>query len=125
MWGYWGTGWGYAYSPGYVQQDQVVSVESNVYSLTQGKLVWASRTKTYNPESVRKLVNDIVDATVSQMKKEKVFASSTLQDAPVDVAVGSGRSRARWHSGPVAPRQQPPSISRTGPLPSGCTSILR
>jgi hypothetical protein len=65
----------------------VVSVESNVYSLTQNKLVWASRTKTYNPDSVRKLVNDIVDATVSQMKKEKVFASSTLQDAPVDVAV--------------------------------------
>ena len=87
MWGYWGTGWGYAYSPGYVQQDQVVSVESNVYSLTQNKLVWASRTKTYNPDSVRKLVNDIVDATVSQMKKEKVFASSTLQEAPVDVAV--------------------------------------
>jgi hypothetical protein len=36
---------------------------------------------------VRKLVNDIVDATVAQMKKEKVFASSTLQDAPVDLAV--------------------------------------
>jgi hypothetical protein len=92
MWGYWGTGWGYAYSPGYVQQDQVVSVESNVYSLTQNKLVWASRTKTYNPDSVRKLVNDIVDATVNQMKKEKVFASST-QDASVDLAVARAAVR--------------------------------
>jgi hypothetical protein len=55
MWGYWGPGWDYAYEPGYVKQDQVVSVEGNVYSVPDDKLVWASRTKTYNPESVRQL----------------------------------------------------------------------
>jgi hypothetical protein len=75
MWGYWGTGWDYAYDPGYVKQDQVVSVETNVYSVADDMLVWASRTKTYNPDSVRKLVNEIVDATVDEMKKQKVFAS--------------------------------------------------
>jgi hypothetical protein len=75
MWGYWGTGWGYAYDPGYVQQDQVVSVEGNVYSVPDDKLVWASRTKTYNPDDVRQLVNEIVDVTISEMKKQKVFAS--------------------------------------------------
>jgi hypothetical protein len=75
MWGYWGPGWDYAYDPGRVEQDQVVSVEANVYSVADDKLVWASRTKTYNPESVTKLVNEIVDATVKEMKKQKVFAS--------------------------------------------------
>jgi hypothetical protein len=40
MWGYWGTGWGYAYDPGYVKQDQIVSVEGNVYSVADDKLVW-------------------------------------------------------------------------------------
>jgi hypothetical protein len=75
MWGYWGTGWDYAYDPGYVKQDQVMSVETNVYSLADDKLVWASRTKTYNPDSVVKLVDEIVDATVDEMKKQKVFAS--------------------------------------------------
>ena len=75
MWGYWGTGWSYAYDPGYVQQDQVVSVEGNVYSVADGKLIWASRTKTYNPESVRQLVNEIVDVTVAEMKRQKVVAS--------------------------------------------------
>jgi hypothetical protein len=74
MWGYWGTGWGYAYDPGYVKQDQIVSVEGNVYSVADDKLVWASRTKTYNPESVRQLINDIVDVTVAEMKKQKVLA---------------------------------------------------
>jgi hypothetical protein len=75
MWRYWGTAWGYAYSPGYVEKDQVVSMESNVYSVADGRLVWASRTKTYNPESVRQLVDEIVDETVAAMKREKVFAA--------------------------------------------------
>ena len=75
MWGYWGTGYTYAYAPGYVEQDQVVSVEANVYSLAEDKLIWASRTKTYNPESVPKFIDGIVDATVAEMKKQKVIAS--------------------------------------------------
>jgi hypothetical protein len=74
MWGYWGPGWDYAYDPGRVEQDQVVSVEGNVYSVADDKLVWASRTKTYNPESVKQLVNEIVDVTVEEMKRQKVFA---------------------------------------------------
>jgi hypothetical protein len=49
-------------------------VESNVYSVPDEKLIWASRTKTYNPDSVRELVSDIVDQTVTVMKREKAFA---------------------------------------------------
>jgi len=75
MYGYWGTGWGYAYDPGYVRQDQVVVVETNVYKVSTAKLVWASRTKSYNPENVRQLVDEIVDQTASEMKKQKVVAS--------------------------------------------------
>jgi hypothetical protein len=74
MYGYWGTGWGYAYDPGYVREDQVVMVETNVYNVKTGKLVWASRTKTYNPENVRQLIGEIVDQTAAEMKKQKVIA---------------------------------------------------
>ena len=82
-WGYWGTGWGYAYDPGYVQQDQVVTVEANVYSVADGKLIWASHTKTYNPESVKNLVNDIVDQTAVAMKREKAIATSQVAAPPL------------------------------------------
>ena len=75
MWGYWGTGYGYGYDPGSVEQDQVVSVEANVYSVADDKLVWASRSKTYNPESVTRFIDEIVNATVAEMKKQKVFPS--------------------------------------------------
>ena len=76
MWGYWGTGYWYAYDPGGVKQDQVVSVEANVYSVAEDKLIWASRTKTYNPESVPKFIDEIVDATVAEMKKQKALPSN-------------------------------------------------
>ncbi len=75
MWGYWGTGYDYGYDPGSVEQDQVVSVEANVYSVADDKLVWASRTKTYNPDDINKLVDEIVDQTVAEMKRQKVFPS--------------------------------------------------
>jgi len=52
-----------------------VSVEGNVYSVADDKLIWASRTKTYHPESVGQLVDEIVDVTVAEMKREKVMAS--------------------------------------------------
>jgi hypothetical protein len=78
-WGYWGTGWGYAYDPGYVKQDQVVTVDANVYSVADGKLLWASHTKTYNPESVKNLVSDIVDQTAVAMKREKAIATSQVK----------------------------------------------
>jgi hypothetical protein len=78
MWGYWGRSWAYAYDPGYVRKDQVVSVESNVYSVSNDRLIWASRSKTYNPDSVRQLVDEIVDQTVAVMKREKAFAVSEI-----------------------------------------------
>lgn len=75
-WGYWGTGWGAPYDPGHYRQDQVVYVETNVYALSDtAKLVWSSRTKSYNPENAAGLVSEIVDQSVAEMKKQNVIAS--------------------------------------------------
>jgi len=73
MWGYWGTGWGYAYEPGHYTQNQVVYIESNVYSIADEKLVWSSRTKTYNPANVKDVVDEIVDQSVAEMKRKGVI----------------------------------------------------
>ena len=72
-WGYYGYGWGMAYSPGYVQRDTVVSLESTVYSVKQDKLLWASRSQTVNPETATQLIDSVLDATVKEMKRQKVL----------------------------------------------------
>jgi len=72
-WGGYGYGWGMAYSPGYVQHDTVVALESNVYSVKDDKLLWASRSETINPGTAQELVDSVLDATVKEMKKQKVL----------------------------------------------------
>ena len=61
------------YSPGYLVQDKVVTMDTNVYSLAEGKLVWASRSATYNPMKIPQLVDEIATATTSEMKKQKLI----------------------------------------------------
>jgi hypothetical protein len=76
MWGntgYWSYGWGTVHSPDYLTQDRVVTMDTNVYSVTDGKLVWASRSATYNPASVPRLVDEIAAETIAEMRKQKLI----------------------------------------------------
>ncbi len=71
-WGgsYYGPGWGGGvYGPGYVRTDTVVSVDTLVYSLEQDKLVWAGRSRTTNPDDVRKFVTELTRHAAQEMKK--------------------------------------------------------
>jgi hypothetical protein len=69
-WGYYGAGWGYAGDPGHYTQDKVLYVETNLYSLTEDKLVWSSRSKSYNPDDMAKLVDEIVNQNIEEMRKQ-------------------------------------------------------
>jgi len=73
MYGYWGYGWGAVYDPGYLQTDTIISLESLVYDVPKDKLIWASKSETTNPTSMQNLVNSLIDATVAEMKKQKVL----------------------------------------------------
>jgi hypothetical protein len=69
-WGYWGHGWGAAYSPGYLQTDVIVSVESLVYSVSQGRLLWAAQSETTNPEDVESFVGELVSAVGADLRQK-------------------------------------------------------
>ncbi len=73
MWGNWGYGWGAVYDPGYLVTDTIISLETHVYDVNQDKLIWASKSDTVSPTSMNDLVNSLVDATVQEMKKQKVI----------------------------------------------------
>lgn len=73
MWGGWGYGWATAYEPGYVTEDVVVTLDTNVYRMQDQKLVWNSRSRSYDPKSVPKLVDEVVDATVAKMQQDKII----------------------------------------------------
>lgn len=74
---YWGPyyaigGWP-AYDPGYVQTDTVVHVETDVYNVVDDHLVWATRSKTYDPSSMRKLVDEVASAVGKKMRDQNLL----------------------------------------------------
>jgi len=68
--GHYGAGWGSAYSPGYLRTDDIYSIETLLYDLKQGKLVWAGQSDTYNPSKVEKVIKEIVDEVVKEMVEQ-------------------------------------------------------
>jgi len=72
---YWGYGWGAAYSPGYLQTDTLVSVETLVYSLTADKLVWAGTSTTQNPDNLQALIAAVANAVSQEMQQEGMLAA--------------------------------------------------
>jgi len=73
MYGGWGYGWSTYYDPGYVDTDQLVDFNTNVYRVQDEKLISARRTQTTDPTSVGSMVDEIISANISEMKKQKVL----------------------------------------------------
>lgn len=71
FWGYYGYAWPAVYDPGYTMTNQYVRVETNIYSLREGKLVWTGRSETMDPSSVPELVGEIVAEGYAVMEEQK------------------------------------------------------
>jgi hypothetical protein len=67
--GYYGYGWGGAWSASEIRTNTIVHVETLVYSVKQNMLVWAGQTKTTNPQQVDAFVRELADATAKELKK--------------------------------------------------------
>ena len=66
-----GRSWGGAYVyQGYTQVDEVVEIETRVYSLKDDKLIWMGVSETFNPTSVKTAVKEIAAAVAADMRKK-------------------------------------------------------
>ena len=68
FYGYYGYARPFGYDPGYMVKDTNVSVETNVYSLTEDKLIWSGVSETFNPDSAAKLVDDVARLVAKDLK---------------------------------------------------------
>jgi hypothetical protein len=71
FWG-WGRGWGGAHD-GYLRVDTTLVVETLVYSLPQGKLVWASQSQTMNPSQVGRFIHQLSTRVGAEMEAQGVL----------------------------------------------------
>jgi hypothetical protein len=73
---YWGYGWSTAYSPGYLQTDTLISVETLIYSVAQDKLLWAGTSRTTNPKDLSALIGEVADAVTQELTKQGLLGPS-------------------------------------------------
>jgi hypothetical protein len=65
-----GGDWGNAYPTGVdVRTDEIVHVETNVYSLENDKILYSARSESFNPSSTSKLIDEIATAVAEDLEK--------------------------------------------------------
>lgn len=70
LWGYYPYGWGTVYISGSPSTDTVITVESLIYKVSTGKLVWAGVSETTNPKNLQKMVAEIVKEAAKKIEKQ-------------------------------------------------------
>lgn len=66
---YYGYGYRYLYSPGYVAEDQYAVIETNLYESRSDKLVWAATSETVMNDADHKLIKSYIGIMLDSMAK--------------------------------------------------------
>jgi hypothetical protein len=70
---YWSTGWSYSTSPGYVTQETVVSLETNLYNAGDEALIWTGLTETWIWESPSDNIEPVIQKTMTELRSKKIL----------------------------------------------------
>ena len=70
LWGYYPYGWTTVYVAGPTPTDTVIVVESLIYQVSTGRLVWGGVSESSNPKSLQTLVADIVKEAAKKIEKQ-------------------------------------------------------
>lgn len=74
-WGWYGMGWGMAYSSPSVTTTEIVTVETRVYRIgREERLVWAGTSQTSDPRSLDRMILDVATRAAEEMRKEGLLA---------------------------------------------------
>jgi hypothetical protein len=71
--GYYGTSYEVVHQPGYYKTNTTFRVETNLYSVPSGELVWSGRSDTLNPESLDDVIGSMTAAVAKRLKEEKLI----------------------------------------------------
>lgn len=73
FYGYYYAGVTMANSAGYLSQNVVVVLETNIYETTNKKLIWSGVSETVEPDKASDVINSFSDELVGRLKREGYF----------------------------------------------------
>ena len=59
----------YAYNPSYERPNTIFYIETSIYAVETGELVWQSMSNVYNPTSVKQAIQETSAALIKKMKR--------------------------------------------------------
>jgi hypothetical protein len=72
--GYSGYGWGAAYGGTEITVDEVVGIETNIYTAQTAELIWSGMTKSVNAGNTTSLINDVAKTVRKELEKKGLIA---------------------------------------------------
>jgi hypothetical protein len=70
FWGYYSYAWPVVYQSGSTDITQSVRVETNIYSVTEERLLWSGISETLDPKSIRTMVDEIAGEAAAILRDE-------------------------------------------------------
>ncbi len=71
--GYYGSSWDVVHEPGYYQTHTIVRLETNLYDVGTGELVWSGQSETFNPSSLKDSIDSVTKAVAKRLRKESLI----------------------------------------------------
>lgn len=66
---YYSRVYNYVHEPGYYTRYKVVQLETNLYDVSTEELVWSGRSESIASSSELKVIQDVIDAVIGELKK--------------------------------------------------------
>jgi hypothetical protein len=61
------------YTPGYITEDTIVHLETNLYRVDGEKLIWSGKTETFNPTNTNSLIDELAKTIVGELSKDNLI----------------------------------------------------
>jgi hypothetical protein len=71
--GYYGSSYDVVHQPGYFKTNTTFRIETNLYAVAGGGLVWSGQSQTLNPESLTDVIDSMTAAVAKKLKQEKLI----------------------------------------------------
>jgi hypothetical protein len=72
---YYGYAYHHVHHPQHQTMDTTVRLETNLYDVATEKQIWRGQSKTWNRESVNKIISEVVKTVVNNLQKNKLLAA--------------------------------------------------
>ena len=53
--------------------DTIIAIQTNIYSVAEGKLIWSGTIELRNPADARQIVDSVAKAVGDELRKEKLI----------------------------------------------------